>query len=202
MGYNYDIFISYRRDLETRRWLQNHFVPLLKLRVGQDLQRAPNIFVDDQLESGTSWPEVLGVRLGASRILVALWAKDYFASDWCTEEMAHMLSREQACGFRTPQNPRGLVIPAVIHDGDDFPAALRHIQKFEIQRLFNVRMARDSQRAEDLDATLAAEAPAMAAAIEAAPAWQSAWPLAAATMFRAQLRISPPKQERPPGFAD
>jgi hypothetical protein len=202
MNYRNDIFISYRRDSETRSWLTEHFEPLIKLRVRQELGREPVLFVDDQLESGVSWPAQLGMELGGSRILIALWAKDYFASVWCTEEIVLMLSREQEYGLRTDQNPRGLIIPAVIHDGRDFPASLSDIQKFEIQHLFNVRMARNSPRAEELDAVLTAEAPAVAAAIEAAPPWRQEWPLAAAAAFREQLRTVAPSQNRPPRFTD
>jgi hypothetical protein len=202
MGYTHDIFISYRRHPETYSWLQNHFVPLLKLRVSQELGRQPVLFVDARIESGVSWPAQLGRELGASRILIALWAKDYFASTWCTEEIVLMLGREQECGFRTDENPRGLVIPAVIHDGKDFPASLAEIQKFEIQHLFNVRMARDSPRAEELDAILAEQAPAVAATIEAAPPWRRQWPVTAAQAFRQQLRTVAPSQARLPRYTD
>jgi len=202
MGYQYDIFISYRRDEETRGWLENHFLRILKVRVRQELTREPDIFVDSQLESGVSWPERLGIALGSSRILIALWAKDYFASLWCTEEMAHMLAREQGCGLRTPQNPQGLVIPAVIHDGKEFPQDISHIQRFEIQRVFNLRMAHDSPRAEELDDIITREAPAMVDAINAAPEWRRGWPYEAAEAFRRKLHTVAPSQVRPPGFAD
>jgi TIR domain len=202
VGYAHDIFISYRRDAETRAWLENHFLPLLKLRVGQEIGRQPTIFVDDQLESGVSWPEQLGVELGQSKILVALWAKDYFASTWCTEEMVLMLARESECGLRSARNPRGLVVPAVIHDGADFPRSLSMIQRFEIQDCFNVRMARDSARAEQLDAILSNEAAALSRAINAAPPWREEWPVAAATQFRETLFAAAPSQEQPPGFSD
>ncbi len=202
MSYAHDIFISYRRDNETRAWLDNHFLPLLKLRLGQELARTPHIFVDNQLESGVSWPPQLGIELGRSRILVALWAKDYFASMWCTEEMVLMLARERECGLRTDRDPRGLVVPAVIHDGADFPQALSEIQRFEIQDCFNVRMARDSARAEQLDAILSTEARALAGAIDAAPPWRSEWSVTAARHLRETLSAVAPSQDRPPGFAD
>jgi hypothetical protein len=202
MGYRNDIFISYRRDPETCSWLKIHFMPLLMLRVRQELGRNPVLFVDERIESGVSWPAQLGFELGASRILIALWAKDYFASKWCTEETVLMLSREKECGFRTDENPRGLVIPAVIHDGKDFPESLSEIEKFEIQKVFNVRMARDSPRAEQLDAILAEQAPAVAAAIEAAPPWRKRWPVTAARAFRLQLRTVPPSQRLPPRYTD
>jgi hypothetical protein len=44
-------------------------------------------------------------------------------------------------------------------------------------------MARNSQRAEELDAALAAQAPAIAASIENAPSWRKKWPAKASAAF-------------------
>ena len=44
-------------------------------------------------------------------------------------------------------------------------------------------MARDSPRAEELDAALAAQAPAIATCIEMAPIWRKSWPEQAAAGF-------------------
>jgi len=63
-------------------------------------------------------------------------------------------------------------------------------------------MARESSRAEQLDAILTAEAPALAAAIESAPPWRKTWPKAAARAFRRQLHIAEPIQDTPPNFTD
>jgi hypothetical protein len=201
VGYKHDVFISYRRDPETLRWLQNHFLPLLSLRVRQELLRVPKIYTDTQLEAGASWPAQLGQELGASRVLIALWAKDYFASKWCLEETALMLGREKELGLRTDENPRGLVIPAIIHDGDTFPKSLSHIEHFGIQRLFNVRMAHDGRRAEKLDEIITTQAEAIAKAIEAAPPWRKKWPVQAAQAFRGALSTTAPSQTRLPRFA-
>ena len=151
MSYHHDIFISYRRNPETYAWIKEHFVPLLTLRVELELGRKPSVYVDDQIESGTSWPASLGAALGGSRVLIALWSGNYLTSVWYTEELSH---------------------PAFIHDGEKFPPDLRHIQHFEVQKCFNVRMARNSPRAEDLDPTLAAQAPAIATCIDKAPTWR------------------------------
>jgi hypothetical protein len=183
MSYQHDIFISYRRNHETFFWITEHFVPLLTLRVELELGRKPLIYVDNQIESGTSWPASLGAAIGASRVLIALWSGNYLASVWCAEELSHMLGREREAKLRTVDRPHGVVIPAFIHDGDRFPAELAHIEHFEVQKSFNVRMARNSPRAEELDAALAAQAPAIAACINHAPAWRRAWPKEAAAGF-------------------
>ena len=183
MGYENDIFISYRRNPETYIWIRDHFSPLLEVYVDQVLGRKPVIYVDDQIESGTSWPISLGSALGRSRVLIALWSGNYLASAWCTEELSHMLGREREAKLRTVSHPHGVVIPAFIHDGEKFPPDLRHIEYFEVQKTFNVRMARNSQRAEELAATISAQAPAIAACIQNAPAWRKAWPKQAAANF-------------------
>src|ERR1035437_1784667 len=187
MSYQHDIFISYRRNPETYVWITEHFVPLLKLHVELELGRKPEIYVDSQIESGTSWPASLRAALGASRVLIALWSANYLASVWCTEELSHMLAREREAKLRTIDRPHGVVIPAFIHDGEKFPPDLGHIQHFEVQKCFNVRMARNSPRAEELDAALTAQAPAIAACIDHAPTWRKAWPKQAAADFFKQF---------------
>jgi hypothetical protein len=187
MSYQHDIFISYRRNAETYAWIKEHFEPLLTLRVEMELGRKTVIYVDDQIETGTSWPGALGAALGASRILVALWSGNYLASVWCAEELSQMLVREREAKLRTAARPYGVVIPAFIHDGEQFPADLSYIQHFEIQKSFNVRMARNSPRAEELDTALTAQAPAIAACINSAPAWRKAWPAQAVSALFKQF---------------
>lgn len=184
MAYEYDIFISYRRHSETLTWIKTHFVPLLELHVEMELERKPSIFLDEGgVETGKSWPVEIGTKLGNSRIMIALWTGNYLASAWCAEELAHMLAREEKCKLRTVERPHGIVVPAFIHDGDKFPQELSHIQYFEIKSSFNVRMAKDSRRAEDLDSALNEQAPAITACIQNAPEWQQEWPKEAATKF-------------------
>jgi TIR domain len=201
--YLFDFFISYKRDAETRSWIEKHFRPLLNLRVRQEIGRDPRIFIDDQLETGASWPLQLGESLGRSRILIALWSKDYFSSSWCVLEMSQMLAREEQSNMRGVGNSRGLVIPVVIHDGEEFPNSLCDIQRIDIQSCFNVRMAVDSRRAEDLDAILAREARAFAKALECAPNWQEHWTTTAAREFYNQhFQSIPVEQRRLPRFTD
>ena len=94
-----------------------------------------------------------------------------------------MLGREADEELRTLARPHGVIVPAFIHDGERFPAELQHITRFEIQTTFNVRMARNSPRAEELDAALTAQAPAIATCIDNAPSWRAAWPKQAAEKF-------------------
>jgi hypothetical protein len=200
--YAYDIFLSYRRDPETRNWIGLHLVPLITLRVGFELGQPPTISVDDQIESGNSWPLDLAMRLGSSRVLLALWTKTYFNSKWCTQELCHMLAREKITNRRTHAHPKGLIIPAVIHDGEDFPLQARQIQYIDLKECFNVRMSKDSPRAEQLDEIIKKEAPAIAAAIRGAPEWRQKWPKkAAASLYEVFYRGAAPPQATVPVFA-
>lgn len=199
MGYQFDIFISYKRNPETYRWIKTHFEPLLALRVELELGRKADIFIDDQLESGTTWPIELGLKLGCTRILVPLFTRTYFNSKWCNGELSLMLAREKGLGYRSGSNSLGLIVPATIHDGDTFPHQISHIQRFGIQQCFNVRMTIDSPRAAELDDILTREAPAFANAINHAPPWQSSWPEEAAEEFYNLLfQEEEPQQESVP----
>lgn len=201
LGYEYDIFISYRRNQETLAWIKEHFVPLLRLRVELELQRRPTVFVDEsEVESGTSWPAAIGDALGKSRMLIPLWTGNYLTSVWCTAELSHMLSRETDAGLRTAKNPHGLIVPAFIHDGESFPPDLDHIKPFAIQQCFNVRMARNSPRAEELDGALTAQARAIATTIKNAPKWRKRWPMKAAKSFFDRFHRHAEAQTQVPRF--
>src|ERR1700741_3252154 len=144
MPYKYDIFISYRRHPETLGWIKDHFVPLLELRVGLALGYDPSIFVHEvkqQIPAGATWPPALGEELGSSRILIPLWTKTFFNSKWCSKELSHMLGREKETRAREKKNNQyGLVVPAIIHDGDDFPATLNYIECMDLKSCYNTRM--------------------------------------------------------------
>src|ERR1700733_9151758 len=101
MDYTHDIFISYRRDDQTRAWINKHFVPTLEHHVFMELGTKPTFFIDEQIEAGSTWPIALGSALGASKIILLLWSKTYLQSKWCATEISHMLEREARNGYRT-----------------------------------------------------------------------------------------------------
>jgi hypothetical protein len=204
MPYKYDIFISYKRHPETLGWIRKHFEPLLHHRVGLALGDDPEIYVHEvnqQIPAGAIWPQVLGHELGASKVLVALWTKNFFNSVWCTQEMSHMLGREQSAGARAAFSKYRLVIPAIIHDGEDFPQTLNHIEKMDIKSCYNTRMREDSPKAEELSDLIEVHAAGIAEAIQLAPQWNAAWPEAAANAFFAQFyKAKIPAQTEVPKF--
>lgn len=183
MGYKYDIFISYRRDDLTLQWIEKHFVPILKLHIKNEIDIDPIIYIDDQLEIGTTWPVALGKALGASKTIIPLWTKTFLNSLWCTCEIGHMIERETKTGLRTYEKPNGIIFPTIIHDGETLPVNLSTIQKIEIQDCYNVRMSIDSPKAEILVDKLKPLGKDIAQAIEQVPSWQEDWQINAVNSF-------------------
>lgn len=187
MDYRYDIFISYRRDDQTKIWIDRHFIPLIQHHVFNELGRAPVIYIDSQLEAGSTWPLELGNALGTSRTIIPLWSKTYLNSVWCTCEISHMLERETKAGLRTTEKPYGLIFPVIIHDGETMPINLSSIQKAEIQECFNVKMSADSPRAEILSDKLSTLGRVIAESICHAPVCQADWGIESANAFYRQF---------------
>jgi hypothetical protein len=195
MSYQHDIFISYRRDHLTRTWIEKIFIPPLSSHIFYELGNHPQFYIDELLESGTTWPLSLGSALGTSRTIILLWSKTYLNSIWCSSEISHMLEREIKTGFRTVQKPGGLIFPTIIHDGETMPINLSSIQKVEIQDCFNVKMSPDSPRAELLSEKLKPLGKAIAGAIGNAPDWQADWKIDAANAFYQQFYNSTQAQQ-------
>ena len=201
MDYIYDIFISYRRDDLTKIWIEKLFMPILESHVFLELGRPPTFYIDEQIESGVTWPIALGKALGLSRIIIVLWSKTYLNSVWCTCEISHMLEREIKTGLRTLQRPDGLVFPTIIHDGETMPINLSSIQKFEIQDCFNQKMSPDSPRAEILSEKLKPLAKSLAWSIENSPQYQDNWQIESVNEFYRQFLIgTEPRQAQTPKF--
>jgi hypothetical protein len=85
VAYDYDIFVSYKRDPETLQWIRRFLRPLLVHRVQMELGRPVGVYVhevSDQIQAGTAWPIELGNVIASSRVLIALWSGDYLSSEW------------------------------------------------------------------------------------------------------------------------
>jgi TIR domain len=103
------------------------------------LVESRRFFFDTSLESGDQWPIHLARALGRSAVLVPLWSKTYFSSPWCLAECSMMFKREQILGYRV-NSDETLVLPASIHDGDDFPGYARLVQYIKLNDYANVRL--------------------------------------------------------------
>src|SRR3954452_7815046 len=98
MPYRWDVFISYRRTQNVTGWVRNHLCPVLRRCLEDEMDRVPQVFVDDHLEVGQYWPDALEEVLATSRSLLAVWSPPYFTSAWCVAEWQSMRARERVLG--------------------------------------------------------------------------------------------------------
>jgi|APMed6443717190_1056831.scaffolds.fasta_scaffold02420_5 hypothetical protein len=148
--YEHDIFVSYRRsDADWVRWTKENFVRALRSLLGVRLGSV-NIFIDEAIEDGSSWPNNLARRLSRSRLMVAVLSRDYFHSEWCRLELSLMHYREKINNLRNEDNPYGLIVPVVIDDGDCFPPEVQMMQGTKLHAYANPFMLPNSPRQEEL----------------------------------------------------
>ena len=205
MGYRHDIFVSYKRDPETLFWIYNHFHPLLKVTLSHWLKRDPDIYIHeitDNIQVGTAWPVELGEEIAASRVLIALWSGNYMASRWCAKELCLMLAREREAKCRTIENKYGLVIPVIVHDGENVGEIVGNTLNLNIKPCFNTRMRKDSPRAEELFENLRNHAEGISNAILHAPPWNKEWPTHSAEELMNTYLQPAPQQAGTPRYAE
>lgn len=200
--YEYDVFISYRRRGEWPQWVKEKFLPLFDHWLGEELGYDCRIYIDQNMETGISWPFDLAYALSHSKVLVPLWSKGYFHSAWCKAELAHMLAREEKCHLRTPIMPGGLIIPAIIYDceGEDRPHCISHITSLGIQDCTNVRMAPGSATEEELSLKIRNWVPSVANAIRSAPPYNPEWVKLTADKFLKLFEFPEPQQIQLPSL--
>jgi TIR domain-containing protein len=127
MAYRYHLFISYKRG-DWTPWIRDIFRPEIERYLQPEIQEKLEIFVDERIEDGKSWPIELSISLACARLLLPVLSVEYFGSDWCRRELAHMLEREARLGFRKNGNAEGLIAPIWLFDGDKFPNLVQDIQ--------------------------------------------------------------------------
>jgi hypothetical protein len=174
MPYQHDVFISYRRDPAWTPWTREHFKELLRPYLKGDLGREPEIFIDERIEVGANWVDGLGENLAKSKVLVALFSKDYFGSDWCVHELDLMV--ERARKFTSGFLPEArLIIPVVGQDGEHIPDPICQIQSTDI---IVYRIAWINKNAPDyteFSKAIKNLSPFVAKAVETAPDFDNGW---------------------------
>jgi hypothetical protein len=203
MTYQYDVFVSYRRTNDWPRYVEKLFYPMLQHWLDTTLGRASPVYLDVRLkETGQSWPHKLAEALSASKVMVCLWSKEYFDSDWCRAELSHMLARRAHVAGDAAPPP--LILAVLIHDGEDLQndPDLGDIQQFALQHLSNPWMTEGSSSAEQLSAELRLLAEDIEKAIGQVPNFDPDWLGLARdeflTLFRRRTQI---RQLSPPSLA-
>lgn len=167
MSYTHDVFVSYSRAESWPRFVSKHFVPVFKHWLAAELGRSGRIFLDTtSIGVGDRWPDELEFGLSRSRVMVALWSRNYFESQWCRRELSSMLARESA--FRAHDIKVPIIFPVVLHDcvgEDDVPDVVSDLQRLSIHEFADPFMRSNSRTREGLSSALRPLCSAVSAAI-------------------------------------
>ena len=132
MAYEHDVFISYKSGGLLGDWVHEIFLTDFEEILKNALNRDVKIFVDKyDILSGAAWPERIKRALMHSKCLIPIWSPVYFSSEWCNYEYNAFHDREKRLGYRTTDNPGGLMVPVRIFDGEYFPDCAKRIQCFD-----------------------------------------------------------------------
>lgn len=134
MRYEHDVFISYRRYGEWTNWVCEDFKKLLDTHLSNALGRPARIWTDKKIESGADWQKELWKHLTTSRVLIPLFSKMYFGSEWCLKELYASRFKEDKLGLRNDTEPGGIIVAAKIHNGtqDDLPNHLHDCCRYQV----------------------------------------------------------------------
>jgi hypothetical protein len=199
--YEYDIFISYRRmEKDWIKWTRENFVRPLRVLLGPGLGDV-KIFVDDQIETGASWPAYLARALARSRLMIPVLSRNYFESDWCRLELALMHHREELVCYRTPTHSEVLILPVVIDDGDSFPPDVQAMQGERLHEYAQPVMTIDGKLQEDVAAPLKQWCPRIEQALQTVPPYDPAWEAVANNQFAAMFKMKMAVQKTVPGLS-
>ena len=198
MSYQHHIFISHRRSSpDLIRWTKECFVRPLRAHLSMAVPGS-TIFFDDQIETGATWPAALAEAHARSRILVPILHPDYFSSNWCELEMNLMLERERTLGWRTANEPRHLIFPITINDGDRFPPKIQAIQAPDMSLHANLDMQPGTPGQTAFTEAIRQWAQQLVPTLLAPPAYDDAWRHIAHDQFQETFHIKAGVQTQPP----
>lgn len=173
MAYQYDVFFSYKRDVESDGWHRT-VMEKLKYWLKQELNQleVPIFFDTEEIRTGMRWRAKISQALKSSKTMVCVWSPLYFQSPWCISEWKTFAERERQYG-------RELVVPASYHDGNHFPLEAKNKQILDLSnytstasRFWDTEIAVNFERA-----CLKPYARDVAAALRMAPAFDPNFPL-------------------------
>lgn len=144
MDYEYDVFVSYKRERLRNEWLLDPFLPHLVAYLTEEVaniahRRLAPIVIDqaavnptfsnspvDGVEGfafGEDWRVSLRQIISRCRCLVAVWSPAYFLSPICVAEWRSF-------------HVRNMVAPLSVHDGESFPEAARALQRMDMDKFY------------------------------------------------------------------
>lgn len=121
MGYDFEIFFSYKRSAGSTAWHAGLKDSLVHW-VSEELDGEVRVFFDvEDINIGSRWKAKIVNALCSSKCLVAIWSTDYFRSRYCVAEWLTF-------DLRSKLTKSELIAPASWHDGNRFPTDARALQ--------------------------------------------------------------------------
>lgn len=198
LGYQYDVFLSYKRSNNWPRYVEKHFFPMFRHWLDAELGYHAKIFFDAQdIEIGESWPHKLAYGVAHSKTMVCLWSREYFRSEWCKEELTQMLARRKS--LAGPAGPPPLILAVILHDCQNLDPILADIQRLSLKDYSNPWIAESSLTAERLSEEIERLATAVAHSVALAPDHDESWPELITKEFLRLFHMDP-GQDLPPSL--
>lgn len=176
--YLYDVFISYSRTGDIKKFVTLHFYPKLCDWLREELGREVKVFIDEEEIPGNEhWPEGIADRLLASKCLVPVLTGRYFFSEWCLSEWLNFVEREKLLGLY--ETRKSLIVPAIYHDGKMFrEEANRYIhEKFNFKECGSSSSKFEEHASyPEFERKIKGLAADVAEVVKRAPSFNSAWP--------------------------
>ena len=187
-------------DEDWVRWTQENLVRPLRSLLRPALGDV-RIFLDEQIETGVSWPARLAAAHTRSRLLVPVLSRDYFNSPWCRLELALMYEREKLLGFRTLDKPQVLILPFIIDDGECFPPEVQAMQGEGIHKFANPFMCTNTPSQEAFAEHLRHWCPRAVQALQFVPPLDPQWGTLAHDQFNQTFQIKSQTLKTLPGLS-
>lgn len=197
MSYEHNVFISYAHGDLWTPWVRDKFVhhlrAYLEIEVG-----SPEVFVDDQIQTGAHWEAFLKRKVACSKLMLCLLSANYFHREWCRREMALMFEREKSLGIEGENENYGLIIPVRLGDGHAFPDLIRGVQHHDFEQFADPDLPRGTERASLFNQSMRKLAKTIACTLPRAPLYCEDWQLFTGDAFVTELAAKPLATPAPP----
>lgn len=179
-GYEYDIFISYKRGTDCEEWVRKTLKPLLikvinDYSIGED---DPKVFIDEEgIDIGMEWPTRIKRALARSKCMLAVWSPSYFRkSAWCVIEFSVMKFRQEALGLGPNKNPFSLIWPVMFRKLDPIPAFVEKTQVLDLSDYNSIISEEsDQKKYSEFKKIFESKIVSLANMIANAPEWNQNW---------------------------
>lgn len=177
--YDFDLFISYRRQEFCRQWVRDEFVPQFRSRLEAELGGTPEIFYDEtSVNDGEIIREKVLQALAKSACILTILSRAYFTSNWCLAEWKTFETRAEMEGLH--KKGKSLIVPVQWQDGKHYAehvgASAMQGRDFREFRLVGIGW-HESRGYVDYQKSLNKLAKLVATLIENAPAFKDEWPV-------------------------